>query len=443
MLKQGGFRLLPGLLAGVVVLCIWRLSTTEADAIFEVSGYVHRLLEVPKDYEEVSGFTEQDVFKNTPSGFGLGDDILLEVPASPDLELVKNKVLEKGVAKEEALKVVSLDSASKKKSSNEDTLGTLSPQYDLEEDIIPEAENETLPAGWQRTKPPKQLPKKYQRFLDRFNSEECRKYRFRPSGLGKDRRLGAYGRAKCNDEINSTTYLQERGSQVLISHAYKMIYISNMKVASLLFKKLFKDRYEGEPLGTHNLAEVLRKQREFDPDFDLNDYFVFTFVRDPVSIFFSAYSEIDLRMTRGVRNNNTDFQKLNRTLDMEPLRTRQCLEMVRTGRRLSRSLTPKHMNSQIWKTQRCVLVENEPLPVQLELDFVGRLENLKEDWFTLETILGLEHKRLFRIHSQQTLFKDHAKLVKGLHDKDLEKEICDYYESDYACFPYVKPAHCS
>jgi len=258
----------------------------------------------------------------------------------------------------------------------------------------------------------------------KFDSEECKQFRFASQGSARDGRLGAASRAKCTASPGSDDYLQERGSQVIVSEPFKLIYVPNMKAATQLFKYVMRTRFNATTLGTHLLQDYFAKHET-----GLQEYFIFTFVRDPIDTFYSAYSEIDKRMTfHG--NKNLSFQKLNRTIEEEPARALECLELVGTGKYLRQQMTPTHMYSQVWKTQRCLENGGEIL----RFDFIGKLQNAREDFRHLEDLLGVPHKRLRVLHAPKSKFKTHAKTLQDLHLKELEIAVKDYLKADYACF---------
>lgn len=81
-------------------------------------------------------------------------------------------------------------------------------------------------------------------------------------------------------------------------------------------------------------------------------------------------------------------------------------------------------------------------------NFIGRIENLKQDWRTIETFLGVPHKKLHKIHYFSHAAKTHAQsIILDPFNQDSEyvslvRAICKYYAVDYDCFGYQLPAVC-
>ena len=82
----------------------------------------------------------------------------------------------------------------------------------------------------------------------------------------------------------------------------------------------------------------------------------------------------------------------------------------------------------------------------LEINFIGKLENVEEDWKVIESIINVPHHPLPVIHSSDTS-KERLKAKKFLHfphisntsDRfsKLTKKVCEYYAGDFECFGYM------
>jgi len=96
----------------------------------------------------------------------------------------------------------------------------------------------------------------------------------------------------------------------------------------------------------------------------LKDFFVFTIVRSPLSMFRSAYGEMSLYAAHG-KIVATGFALIPQLPENEPRRAMECLRDVRAG--AFAGLVPAHLFTQVWKTQRCIGKDRVPL----ELDFIG------------------------------------------------------------------------
>lgn len=174
---------------------------------------------------------------------------------------------------------------------------------------------------------------------------------------------------------------------------------------------------------------------------DINSFFVFTFVREPFSIFRSAYGEVSL-YAANARVRDIGFAKLNQTSENEPMRAIESLRDVAHG--VFTGLVPAHMHTQLWKITRCFGKLRRGLPIH----FIGHVENMESDWREIERRLNVPHQPLPIIHasavSNEHLYaKKHLKFdpvpepgKKGSRFSPLTAKVCEYYASDFDCFGY-------
>ena len=253
--------------------------------------------------------------------------------------------------------------------------------------------------------------------------------------------LGSGRRVRCYAVPKGKIFKREHGGGLVVSFSHKIIYIPNMKVASQMFKGVMETRFGAEVINQNYLRKALTLHNH-----SLNDYFVFTFVRDPIKHFISAYSEVDRRLTkvwlRKPAYAPKGFIAIKRNASNEPARALAALEEVRSG--VERGLTPSHMYSQFWKVNRCLTRNKMPLI----MNFIGHIEDLVEEWKKVESHIGVEHEPLTFSHSGTHIYKKHAQSIElKINDPEhanvaLVRKICEYYRLDYACFDYPFPAVC-
>ena len=243
-------------------------------------------------------------------------------------------------------------------------------------------------------------------------------------------------RRRCSRSPESKVFKEEVGGGLVISVKHKAIYVPNMKVASQLFRSIMEKRLEGRVMNQNSLRKLLTKHNH-----SLEDYFVFTFVRDPLSHFVSAYAEFDKRASSAVERTDTGprgFLKLERNLSNEPARALQALQDIQEGR--FKGLTPAHMYTQFWKVSRCIARSKVPLIP----NFIGKIENLSKDWRAIERRLGVPHEPLRKVHAGNNAAKIHAKQLDILSTQHLPllQELCSFYHEDFVCFGYNLPDSC-
>lgn len=275
-------------------------------------------------------------------------------------------------------------------------------------------------------------------WLKWYNSPECVKHRQRPVGRATDGEVGLGRRSLCYDVNKTVEWKREIGGSVDISFSHKAIYVPVMKAGTQMFQEVFKHRFHGVRVHDREVEPLLKRHNA-----KLSDFFVFTFVRNPFSMFRSAYGEVSLYAAHG-KILHEGFTLVDQVEQNEPKRALQALDDIRHG--MFAGLVPAHMFTQVWKTQRCVHQQRGKSPVvPLELDFVGHLENLDEDWKYIEQRLGVPHLPLPVIHSSDTVkeriwAKEMVKFVPVSRTDSpfskLTKRVCEYYHADFVCFGY-------
>lgn len=138
------------------------------------------------------------------------------------------------------------------------------------------------------------------------------------------------------------------------------------------------------------------------------DYFKFAFVRNPYDRIFSAYINlkyddghywaVDLKKKRTFREFVLDFKN-------------------------SEYSNYIHLQTQA----SYVKINNE-----LAVDFVGKFENLQEDFKKVENVLNFEHKELPKVRQSK------KNIEPKIFDQEMKDIICDIYSEDFESFGYER-----
>ena len=189
---------------------------------------------------------------------------------------------------------------------------------------------------------------------------------------------------------------------MIIDDERKFIFISVAKTGSTSIRRRLNSFEDPPPEIYHmSIKDALAKYPR------AKDYFKFAFVRNPYDRIFSAYINlkydghawaVDLKKKRTFREFVVDFKN-------------------------SEYSNYIHLQSQ----SSCVKIDNE-----LAVDFVGRFENLQEDFKKIENILNLEHKELIKI--RQSSKNREPKIF----DQEMKDIICDIYSEDFESFGYER-----
>ena len=148
------------------------------------------------------------------------------------------------------------------------------------------------------------------------------------------------------------------GRGCAISHRYKFIYIHVQKSGGMTVKTILKRGLCGGVTQTCDDLEIVDCNSAI---YGFPQYFVFTFVRNPFSRIYSAYSMADTMRKRNARS----------------LRFEEFANMTLKERQATSTLTKSHYGLQI-----NFLMDSSNCPV---FDFLGRLEYFQDD---MQTILN-------------------------------------------------------
>eukprot|EP01104_Vermistella_antarctica_P014802 TRINITY_DN4717_c0_g1_i1.p1 TRINITY_DN4717_c0_g1~~TRINITY_DN4717_c0_g1_i1.p1 ORF type:complete len:502 (+),score=33.39 TRINITY_DN4717_c0_g1_i1:282-1787(+) len=197
---------------------------------------------------------------------------------------------------------------------------------------------------------------------------------------------------------------------------------------------------EASPLRRNTKTGLL----EFNPD----DFFIFSLVRDPHERFFSGFGEADLQTCEWIEENRAilrDFQKSRTDEQQYTERVGRMLTMMEGG-----VFPNEHVQS-----QTTLLGATDSKGVQIPLDFVGRLETISTDLnHIVSTICDRAASRNVTPLPAQCFVppKDAQDgrprpptkaQAKARGDPSYTRRICDLFAQDYECFGYPLPKECT
>jgi hypothetical protein len=190
------------------------------------------------------------------------------------------------------------------------------------------------------------------------------------------------------------------------------IFICVAKVASSSINIALNHKVHPEPKFHHMSISNLTN---FYPELDLSKYYKFAFVRNPWDRFLSLYN--DMYHKRGGKNeimNYSGLRNLHKTIFWRTNNFKEfCLEFLN-----SPWTKEPHFKSQF---------DYLSINGSIEVDFIGRFENLQEDWFQITKNLGFT-ENCHLVHATKSLvnsgnYRDH-------YDSQTKKTVEIFYEKD-------------
>jgi hypothetical protein len=191
---------------------------------------------------------------------------------------------------------------------------------------------------------------------------------------------------------------------MIVDAKKKFIFVAVAKTASTSIRRRFKARPDPLPNIYHMFLEDIIKSHP-----ESKHFYKFAFVRNPYDRLVSAY--YDFRFNKGhqvwafpIYKHDT-FKDFVMNLEASP-----CRDFIH--------LQPQYNFLQV--------------DGEVNLDFVGRYENLREDFRKVEKDLGLAHVELpITRTSAHPNFKD-------LYDKEMKEAVKTIYGNDFKEFGYDK-----
>lgn len=228
-------------------------------------------------------------------------------------------------------------------------------------------------------------------------------------------------------------------NEIVLVPELKIAYVINLKTSSTTIRSML-DHFWGRNYQTCGLSKVPANctvyytrcgslcLQDAQVDAQIEDYFFFSFVRDPVERFYSSLVQASMNQ---LRNNMTRDEAV------------QYLQNLRDGT----CGVDQHLESQTRALSTPWYVSGEKI-LEVPLDFVGRAEHLADD---MVSMLELAHARLGQRMPDELaqdvkafLNQTHGKTAKSFfkdgitafRDSELDELVRRTYAQDMKCFQY-------
>ena len=277
------------------------------------------------------------------------------------------------------------------------------------------------------------LNTKPQTTLDIWNSPQCQS--FYRKGYWDDRQTPNNKLLVAEDLFYSGRgfamgAFHHEANEVFISKEHKLVYVEVRKAASSTIRQILRDYFSGSwtcTIVVNGIPSPVPACTVFDgrcstlclTEEELSDYFFFSFVRNPLDRFYSGYQQA--------------CQSQDHTMSQE--------HMFRVLRNMT-------ANNYYWDPHLETMAYSLSSPVQVggvyrsaPVHFIGKVENLKNDFLQLLTIL--KNRRLEGafpdVEEQLNLMHNHNEATKEarlLGNATSDALIQQAYAQDFACFGY-------
>lgn len=198
----------------------------------------------------------------------------------------------------------------------------------------------------------------------------------------------------------------------MIDKEKKMLFIHIPKTAGRTIQTYFFGRWI---CGPHIRAMQYRDQIRTN----FNDYFVFSFIRNPWDRFISAFTYLQ----RGVGSAASEI-KLKQIVNQYDLKF-----FVDNLKDIPEIIGFRKIDIQLmFQSQSKYLIDKNGDKIT---NFIGRFETLELDIERICDCLGLEYKPLLHLNSTE------HKFYRDYYDEDMKRKIADFYSEDIDRFRYV------
>lgn len=238
---------------------------------------------------------------------------------------------------------------------------------------------------------------------------------------------------------------------VIVSDRFRFIYIAVYKAASrTLLDLVFRPEIEARYVNSYELND------------DQKTYFTFSFVRDPMTRFLSAYKTLvhriqieDPALVENTTHTETNTPVSFHRVAKEPERLHTFIkEIIQNPDGGALVVGMQHMFTQahsFTSTDPTGFPTLQRDAAVLGLDFLGRVEQLDRDWGQLETLLKLppapKPLQVRNRDDESFLAANETSFSLPVKHADLTQEelraICEFYKQDFICFDFPFPAECT
>jgi GT2 family glycosyltransferase/ubiquinone/menaquinone biosynthesis C-methylase UbiE len=225
--------------------------------------------------------------------------------------------------------------------------------------------------------------------------------------------------------IISRYYPIKKTIQCLISDKHKIIYINNPKCACNSIKESL-GTFFGVPQDTIEdwKKGVLKKHEDSKTrlakidlsDYNYRNYFKFTFVRNPWDRVLSAYYN---KISQKTRHDNHSINELIKYFGKDDISFKEFVEFIKTS--------GDYECDPHWRSQKFIITDENGRKIA---NFIGKFENLEEDFKLLCHMLNITFKKLPHLVKTEHL---HYSLY---YDKQIKEDILNRYYEDIKYFNY-------
>lgn len=213
----------------------------------------------------------------------------------------------------------------------------------------------------------------------------------------------------------------------MIDHEKKFVFLhipktAGMSIGTLLYDNLGIEKvYEGFKIHHDDLTEDI-----------LRDYFVFTFVRNPWDRLYSQYKFRNwLRHTTfdfAARNLETLF-KVKYGISIEEMLEKHSIDLSNALSRANFYAEFVHLPSQVQYLQG---VYNDGIDKFPYIDYIGRFENLQEDFTFIAETIGLQNSTVPYLNRKKSPY-----CYTEMYSEDLKEYVGKKYIDDITKFNYT------
>tara|TARA_A100001037_G_scaffold63293_1_gene55377 strand:+ start:79048 stop:79626 length:579 start_codon:yes stop_codon:yes gene_type:complete len=188
---------------------------------------------------------------------------------------------------------------------------------------------------------------------------------------------------------------------MIISHKYKFIFTHIPKCGGVSIYNIFNTP-------RRNQTHLMIRDQPVSLQKQVKKYFNFCFVRNPWSRFLSAYSYL----RRGGRGSRGDLQGAKIINQFENLK-----EFSYNFDKIKNDFVDKHFYEQVYW-------------IDDKVDFIGRFENLQQDFDIICDKIGIPHQQL--PHTNKTKHKHYTEY----YDDETREIVAEKYAKDIEMFGY-------
>jgi hypothetical protein len=163
--------------------------------------------------------------------------------------------------------------------------------------------------------------------------------------------------------------------------------------------------------------------RSLFTNLNINDYFKFTFTRNPWDRFVSLYNDMSKR-----RMDKTGTLALSRNLRLQNTLYHQC--------KTFKEFCLRFEEDSFWRSEPHHLPQSDLVTInnKITMDFIGKVENIKDDFTNIIDTVKLDDKNLNLEHLNSTQVKIND--YRSYYDKETIDCIYRIYKKDVELFNY-------